>query len=149
MDFQKALQECSLLPRLVGETKDAVIEEMIDLLDDAGRLPDRQAALDAVIERERDMSTGMQYGVAIPHGKTDSVPHLVSAVALRPEGLDFDALDGERSQIFVMTLSPLSDSGPHIQYLSQISKLLNQPALRDSLLNAKTEAEMAAVLIGT
>lgn len=149
MDFRKALQECCLLPHLVGETKEAIIEEMVDLLDSAGRLPDRKAALDSVFERESQMSTGMQYGIAIPHGKTDSVPHLVTAVALKPEGVDFEALDGEPSKIFVMTLSPVSKAGSHIQYLSQISKLLNQPVLRDSLLNAKTEPEMAAVLIGT
>ena len=149
MDFQEALKECCLSTRLKGETKDAIIEEMIDMLDAAGRLPDREAALAAVHEREAKMSTGMQFGVDIPHGKTDSVDSLVTAVALKPDGVDFAALDGEPSRIFVMTLSPISDSGPHIQYLSEISKLLNQPVLRQSMLEATTEADMLSILTGS
>ena len=149
MEFQEALKQSCLSSHLKGETKDAIIVEMIDMLDAAGRLPDRDAALAAVFDRESKMSTGMQYGVAIPHGKTDSVDALVAAVALKPEGVDFAALDGVPSQIFVMTVSPVADTGPHIQYLSEISKLLNQPVLRQSLLEAKTEAEMREVLVGS
>ena len=149
MEFQEALKQSCLSAHLKSETKDAIIEEMIDMLDAAGRLPDRDAALAAVFERESKMSTGMQYGVAIPHGKSDSVEALVAAVALKPEGVDFAALDGAPSQIFVMTVSPVADTGPHIQYLSEISKLLNQPVLRQSLLEAKTEADMRDVLMGT
>jgi len=149
MDFREALQASCLCTQLKGETKDAIIEEMIDMLDRAGRLPDRRLALAAVRERERKMSTGMQFGVAIPHGKTDSVPCLATVVALKPEGVDFASLDGAPSRIFVMTVSPLSDTGPHMQYLSEISKLLNHPALREALLSARTEAEMSAVLMNT
>ena len=149
MDFQEALRNSCLSTHLKGETKDAIIEEMVDMLAAAGHLPNRDVALAAVFERESKMSTGMQFGVAIPHGKTDCVEKLVAAVALKPEGVDFAALDGAPSQIFVMTLSPVADTGPHIQYLSEISKLLNQPVLRQSLLEAKTEDEMRDVLMGT
>ena len=149
MNFQEALKKSCLSTHLKGETKNAIIEEMIDMLNAAGHLPDRAAALAAVLEREDKMSTGMQYGVAIPHGKSDSVEALVAAVAIKPEGVDFAALDGEPSRIFVMTISPVADTGPHIQYLSEISKLLNQPVLRQSLQEAKTEADMREVLIGT
>ena len=146
MDFQQALQQSSFSPHLQGQTKDAIIKEMVDMLDQAGRVSDPKAALTAVRERENKMSTGMQFGVAMPHGKTDGVNTLVAAVALKPEGIDFEALDGEPSRIFVMTLSPVLDTGPHIQYLSEISKLLNESALRETLLASKTEAEMRAVL---
>jgi mannitol/fructose-specific phosphotransferase system IIA component (Ntr-type) len=149
MDFEQALRKSCLSTQLQGETKDAIIEEMVDMLHSAGRLPDREVALAAVQERESTMSTGMQFGVAIPHGKTDSVSSMVTAVALKPEGIDFAALDGEPSRIFVMTISPISDTGPHIQYLSEISKLLNQSSLREAFLAARTEAEMLAVLIET
>ena len=148
MDFQEALQQSCLSTHLNGETKEAIIEEMIDMLDAAGRLPDREAALASVFEREHKMSTGMQFGVAIPHGKTDSVETLVTAVGIKPEGVDFAALDGEPSRIFVMTLSPVLDTGPHIQYLSEISKLLNQPVLRQSLLDATTEDAIRDILLG-
>ncbi len=149
LDFQKALQDSCLSTQLKADTKEGILEEMIDMLDQAGKLPDRAKAMAAVQEREAKMSTGMQFGIAIPHGKTDRIETLATAVALKPEGIDFGALDGEPSRIFVMTVSPVSDTGPHIQYLAEISKLLNQPALRESLLMCKTEQEIKTVLLQT
>lgn len=117
------------------------------MLDAAGKLPDRDAALAAVWQREAKMSTGMRVGVALPHGKTDTVPALATAVALKPEGIDFGTLDGKPARIFVMTISPLSDTGSHIQYLAEIGKLLTLPSLFEGLLAATTKQEMRNILL--
>lgn len=146
MDFKKVLADGCFSMHLKSDTKKGIIDEMIDLMVKAGKIEDREAALNAVIERERKISTGMQYGVAIPHGKTDSVDDLVVAFALKKEGADFAAMDGQPSKIFIMTISPLNRTGPHIQYLSNISKLLNTPSIRDSLLKAKNVEEIIKIL---
>jgi len=80
---------------LKSTTSSPVIEEMVDTLVAAGQIKDRAVALQAILERERKMSTGMQNGIAIPHGKTSAVDTLVSLVGLKPEGLDFESLDGQ------------------------------------------------------
>ncbi len=121
---------------LKGETKDEILSEMVDLLMASGHIRDREAVLKAVTDRERRMSTGMQNGIAIPHGKTDSVDCLVAALGIRHEGVDFGALDGEPSTIFVMTVSPDSRTGPHIQFLAEISRPLNDASVRAQLLAA-------------
>jgi PTS system nitrogen regulatory IIA component len=100
----------------------------------------------AILDREQKMSTGMQHGIAIPHGKTDSIGELITAVALKPEGIDFDSMDESLSKIFVMTLSPATRVGPHIQFLAEISKLLCQEQLREKLL-AAPDAETALALL--
>ena len=92
------------------------------------------------------MSTGMQHGIAIPHGKTDSVDRLVTALALKKEGVDFGSMDGKPSQIFIMTISSVSRTGPHIQFLSEISQVLNDPDKREALLKAETTAQVIDVL---
>jgi len=107
---------------------------------------DREAALKAVLEREQKMSTGMQQGIAIPHGKTDAVDRLVAVVGLKPEGIDFDSMDGQPARILVMTLSSLSRTGPHIQFLSEISQVLNNAEKREALLRAQTAAEAVEIL---
>ena len=146
MNFKKALSRQAISLDLQGTTKDAVIEELIDLLDQAGKLRDRKAALKAVLDREKKMSTGMQSGVAIPHGKTDSVDALVAAVGLKKEGLDFDSMDGEPSKIFILTVTPANRTGPHIQFLAEISRLLNDESVRKRILNAGSDMELLDIL---
>ena len=146
MNLKKVLTQDSVLLSLKADTKSGVIEEMITFLADAGKISDRDSALKAVLDREAKMSTGMQHGVAIPHGKTDSVDELIVAIALKPEGLNFEAMDEKPSTLFVMTLSPANRTGPHIQFLAEISKLLSQEKLRDALLSANTEEDVVALL---
>jgi mannitol/fructose-specific phosphotransferase system IIA component (Ntr-type) len=128
-------------PHLGGETKSEVIEELLELLRRAGQVRDVEAARAAVWEREESMSTGLQYGVAIPHGKTDAVDHLVCAVGVKRDGMDFDALDGQPSRIFILTLSPKSKPAPHVQFMSTVSQILN-PHGRQRILEARTAAEI-------
>jgi PTS system nitrogen regulatory IIA component len=130
---------------LQSRTKPAVIEELLDLLAAAGQVRDRKTALHAIMEREAKMSTGMQHGLALPHAKTDAVDRLIGAIGICREGLDFQSLDGLPSQIFVLTLSPLSRTGPHIQFLAEIGRTLNSEEARERLLKAQTPVDMLAV----
>ncbi len=146
MNLRKLLSEDSIILELKSTAKDEIIREMIDFLVRRGRIKDREAALKAVLDREQKMSTGMQHGIAIPHGKTDSVDKLVTALALKKEGVDFGSMDGKPSQIFIMTISSVSRTGPHIQFLSEISQVLNDPDKRAALLKAETTAQVIDVL---
>ncbi len=146
MNLKQVLDPETVSLDLAGSTKQAVIEELIDLLIRAGKLSDREAALKAVLEREAKMSTAIQNGVAIPHAKTDSVNELVTAVGLKPNGMDFQSLDGKPSKIFILTLSPQTRLGPHIQFLSAISQSLDEPTVRHALLHARTPQEIVDLL---
>ena len=146
MNLKKLLSEDTIIFNLKGTTKEEIIREMVDLLVVRGRIKDRDAALRAVLEREQKMSTGMQHGIAIPHGKTDSVEKLVTAMALKKEGVDFGSMDGKPSTIFIMTISSVSRTGPHIQFLSEISQVLNDPEKRERILQAQSASEVLDVL---
>jgi len=145
MNLKKLLGKENVFLDLKSSSKEDIIKEMIDRLVVSGKIKDRDAALEAVLTREEKMSTGMENGIAIPHGKTDSVDHLITEVALKKEGVDFDSMDGQASKIFIMTISPLSRSGPHIQFLAEISKLLKEPEARQMLLAARTVEEVIRV----
>ncbi|MEN7973814.1 MAG: PTS sugar transporter subunit IIA [Verrucomicrobiota bacterium] len=148
MNLKKTLSPDTVWVDLKADTKKGIIEEMIDRLLAAGKIKDREAVLQAIFEREEKMSTGMQNGVAIPHGKTDSVKALVAAVGINKAGIDFDSMDGEPSKIFIMTLSPLKRTGPHMQFLAEVSRLISQPAEREKLLAANTHGDMYEILTG-
>jgi len=146
MNLKKVMTKDSILPELTAGSKEDVIRQMVDFLADSGKLLNRDAAFRAVLNREAKMSTGMQQGIAIPHGKTDSVDSLIVAVAINRAGIDFDAMDGNPCHIFIMTLSPASRTGPHIQFLAEISKVLGDAALREQLIAAAGPDEILALL---
>jgi len=131
---------------LPGSTKEEILESLMDIAMSTGKVKDRHAAMLAILERERKMSTGIQNGIAIPHGKTEVVDDLVACLGIKKEGVDFDALDGEKSRIFILTLSPVNRSGPHVQFLAEISQLLTDSQKRDRLLKAQTADQVLDIL---
>jgi len=146
MNLKKILTKDSILPELKADTKRGVIEEMVGLMAASGKVTDPAATIQAILAREAKMSTGMQNGIAIPHGKTDAVNQLVAAIAIHRAGVDFSAMDGKPSHIFIITLSPENRAGPHIQFLAEISRVLSRPELREKLLNAATSDEILNLL---
>jgi len=148
MNLKKVLSPDAVWVDLKADSKQGIIEEMIDRLLASGKVKDREAVLQAVVEREEKMSTGMQNGVAIPHGKTDAVKSLVAAVGLNKAGVNFDSMDGSPCTIFIMTLSPLKRRGPHMQFLAEVSRLISQSAEREKLLACKTHNDIYELLTG-
>ena len=148
MNLKKVLSPDTVWVDLKADTKNGIIEEMIDRLVAAGKVKDREGALKAVLDREAKMSTGMQNGVAIPHGKSKCIKSLVAAIGLNKAGVNFDSMDGSPSTIFIMTLSPANRTGPHIQFLAEVSRLISQPAEREKLLAARTHADIYEILTG-
>ncbi len=148
MNIKKTLSRETVSLNLQGEDKNSIIEELVDMMVSAGKITNRKAAIKAILDREKKMSTGMQNGIAIPHGKTDTVESLAVAIGLKKEGLDFKSLDGKPSIIFIMTISPVNRTGPHIQFLAEISRQLNEPETRKRVLDASSPDQIIEILSG-
>ncbi len=131
---------------LPGNDKDQVIRALLDLICKSGKVKDPELALDDVLAHETGMSTGMEHGIAIPHAKSEAVDELVACVGISKRKIDFESLDRKPAQIFVMTLSPRDGTGPHVQFLAEISRLLKEPKLRKKLLKARTDEELLGLL---
>jgi len=132
---------------LPGKSKTEVIESLLDVIMKTGKVKNRDAALACILDREKKMSTGIQAGVAIPHGKTEAVDELLACVAIKKEGVDFESLDGEHSRIFIMTLSPVNKVGPHVQFLAEISRLLRQEDAREKMVSAGSVKELLDLIL--
>lgn len=122
--------------------KSLIIEEMVDLLEEAGKLGNRGMVLDAVLERERVMSTGMGDGVAIPHAKSDGVTELVAAFGITKQNIDFEAIDGKPVRIIFLLVGPTDQTGPHLKALSRISRLMHRKEFRETLAASKTAEDV-------
>ena len=146
MNLKRILTEDTIRVGLKGQTKQEIIEELLDILVGAGHVRDRRDAAKALLDREAKMSTALQNGLALPHAKTDSVDRLVAALATKPEGVDFSSIDGLPTTIFVMTLSPLNRAGPHIQFLAEVGRLVGDETTRAKILAATTPDEIGRLL---
>jgi fructose-specific phosphotransferase system IIA component len=137
--------DCIKVP-VENTDKEAVITELVDLLDANGLLLDRDTALDAVITRERIQSTGTGAGIAIPHGKCNAVKELVMAIGIAHELIDFNSVDGKPVTIIILLVSPADQTGSHIQALATISRIMLNEEFRQQLENVTCSDEVYELL---
>ncbi|MCL1959433.1 MAG: PTS sugar transporter subunit IIA [Spirochaetes bacterium] len=146
MNLKTVLTPDTIDLHLKGSTKEEIINELLDILVRTGKIQDRAAALSAVMDREEKMSTGMKHGIAIPHGKCASTQDLVACIGISEKPVDFDSLDHQPCRIFIMTLSPVEKTGPHLQFLAEVSLLFKSSEKRKEILEAKTPEEILKIL---
>jgi len=146
MNLKTVLTKDTICLNLKGTTKEEIVGELLDMLVAAKKIGDREAAYAAIMDRERKMSTGMKHGIAIPHGKSTTVNDLVACIGISNTAVDFDSLDHEPCRIFIMTLSPLEKTGPHLQFLAEISLLFKSSEKRKELLNATSAEAVLKIL---
>jgi fructose-specific phosphotransferase system IIA component len=137
--------DCIKVP-VENRDKEAVITELVDLLDAKGLLLDRDEALEAVITRERTQSTGTGAGIAIPHGKCNAVKELVMAIGIAHEPIEFNSIDGKPVTILILLVSPADQTGPHIQALATISRLMLNEEFRQRLEKVTSSDEVYELL---
>ena len=135
MILTQILERGCIRAPLEGKDKESVITELVDVLAGEGLLLDRDVVLKAVMMREQTRSTGIGSGIAIPHGKSTGVKELVMSIGIAAEPLEFKSIDGKGVMIVVLLASPLDKTGPHIQALARISRLM-----LDSDFKAKLES---------
>jgi len=146
MNLKTVLTPETVNLHLKGTSKEEIIDELLDMLVQAGKVKDKAVARACVLDRERKMSTGMKHGIAIPHGKTDSVSDLVACIGISDHPVDFDSLDPEPCRIFIMTLSPIDKTGPHLQFLAEVSLLFKSAEKRQEILNTTDKSDIIRIL---
>ena len=146
MNLKTVLTHETICLHLKGTTKEAIINELLDLLVAAKKIDDRASAYNAIMDREVKMSTGMKHGIAIPHGKSPTINDLVACIGVSDAPVEFDALDHEPCRIFIMTLSPVDKTGPHLQFLAEISLLFKSAEKRQEILSATSAEEVLRIL---
>jgi mannitol/fructose-specific phosphotransferase system IIA component (Ntr-type) len=131
---------------LDATTKDGLLRELVDIVA-AGESAEAHAdVLRAVQEREAVLSTGIGYGIAIPHGKSSAVPELRLAAGRTKEPVDYDALDGKPVKLLFLLVGPETEAGPHIKALSRISRIVRLDSVRARLSEATSVEEFLRIL---
>ncbi len=126
----------AVLPSLHAKTKGEALEELAAGLSRAHPAISSSRFLAVLQEREKIGSTGMEKGVAIPHGRIPELQNLVACFGLSPEGIEFDARDGKKSHYIFALVAPENSAGLHLKALSKLSRLFRSEALKESLLKS-------------
>lgn len=141
MNITDLLKKDTIQLNLRSRSKAEVIEELVDVLDRAGKLSDRNGYRDAILAREAQSTTGLGEGIAIPHAKTKAVKQPAIAFG-RSEGIDYEALDGQDSRLFFMIAAGEHANNEHLETLSKLSVFLMDPAFQERLYAATSEDDV-------
>ncbi|MDF2001992.1 fructose-specific PTS transporter subunit EIIC [Bacillus pumilus] len=146
MKITELLTKQTIKLQLDSQQKEAVIEELVTVLDTAGKLNDKEGYKEAVINREKQSSTGIGEGIAIPHAKTASVKEPAIAFGRSTAGVDYESLDAQPSHLVFMIAATEGANNTHLEALSRLSTLLMREEIRKQLLEAATEDEIIDII---
>ena len=144
MNLQELLAPSRVKFGLQSTTKVDVINELIDTLDADGKLSDKNQYKEAVLHREKEFSTGIGMGIAIPHAKDASVKEAALTLGISKAGIDYEALDGTAAHLFFLIAVPADSNDVHLKVLSYISRKLMHEEVRNNLLSATTYDDVIA-----
>jgi PTS system nitrogen regulatory IIA component len=147
MRLSEFLTSDSVIADLAGRTKPEILRELAEVLARAAPGATVDQLYGVLSDRERECSTGVGEGVAIPHGKLTGLPGLIAAFGVARNGVDFQALDGKPTFLFFALVAPENSAGAHLKALARISRLFKQPAFRASILNAQSGSEMHGLIV--
>jgi fructose-specific phosphotransferase system IIA component len=145
MKVYELLNNGNIITDFKNETKEAVINELINRLENDTRVTDIYEVRKCVFDREKIMSTGVGKGFAIPHGKTDSVTDIIAAFGKSKKPIEFNSLDGEPVHLIFLLVGKDNLVGKHIKLLSRISRLMNNDEFRKKLIEADSKEEILKI----
>ncbi len=147
MRLEDVLNKDCIIPNLSATEKRELLEEMVtDLSENVSGL-NKEELLELLLEREKLGSTGIGYGVAIPHAKMKGIKNILVSFARSRKGIDFQSTDEKPVHLFFLIVAPENATSSHLKILSEISRILKESVFRSKLLKAKDSGEIYQVIM--
>ncbi len=146
MKIAEFLHPSAVVADLAAGSKSDVLQELCASLARAYPALRPERLVEVLRDRERLGSTGIGEGVAIPHGKLPGLTNLLATFGVSRAGVDFEAIDGKPTHLFFALVAPENSAGIHLKALARISRLFKNPRFRESILAAKTAADIYALI---
>ena len=146
MKLSKFCDESLVKFDLKAETKDAVIEELVELVSTSAMVTNQSSLLEDIKQRENLVTTGVGYGVAFPHAKTRSVKGIVIAFGRSDKGVGFDAMDHRPVHLFFLIAAPEDAIGAHLNVMARLSYLMKSEENRQKLHAASSPGDVLTLM---
>jgi len=144
--IQDLIQKSGVVIDLKCADKFEAIGSLARFLCSVNGLPGAEDVAGRIVEREMEMSTGIGYGIAMPHARLAGIDRLYMAAARSVEGIEFNSLDEQAVNLIFMMVSPANTSTEHTQALSALSRMMSYEDVRRSLLQAETAEEFVEII---
>jgi len=139
--------DCQLHPeKLLWRRKEAILSELVDLLDRSGKVGNKRKLLIDFLNREKKATTGIGHGIAVPHIRTMQAKQFIMGIARSSRGYDFDSLDSQLVHLFFVMAAPPYDDSLYLKVFKSLAQILRCDYLRDELLSASSEYEIIRVI---
>lgn len=146
MKITELLKKESIALGISASSKDDVINQLAELMDQGGRLKDKAGYKEGILAREGLGSTAIGEGIAIPHAKVAAVKEPGLAAVVVPDGVDYEAFDGSLAHLIFMIAAPEGEADTHLEALSRLSTLLMVPGFKDGLIQAGSKEEFLSII---
>lgn len=146
MTMQELMAENLMELELVSAEKEEAIRELASLLKVEQRINNTEAYMQAVLKREQESTTGIGFGVGIPHGKTNTVNQPSLCFGRSVQGITYDSMDGEPVHLLFLIAVPENSDDQHLRILSQLSRKLMHQEIRDQLMRAQTKEDIYKII---
>ena len=142
MEIKDVLDEKMMVFDLKAKDKNGVLKELVGVLKENGVVDDEEGFLEVVMKREEEFSTGIGYGVAIPHGKSGLVKKPAIVFGKSRQGIDYNSMDGKPAHLFFLIAVPDNSDELHLKVLAELSRSLMHKEVREELEKASTPEEV-------
>ena len=149
MQLSDIINKNNIISALKAKDKKGALEELAESMARVEPSVEKDSLVKILMEREQLGTTGIGDGVAIPHGKLNTIDRPLVSFGRSRDGLDFDSMDGQPSCLFFLLVAPDNSSGVHLQILAKIAKLLKNSAFRKELMDAAGQEELYQTIIRT
>lgn len=146
MRITDLLEEKSIKLNSMASSKEEVLNQMINLISQTKNIVNKQEFKEAVFKREKEGTTGIGEGIAIPHGKSRAVKKACLSAMVLPKGVEFEALDKKKVNLIFLIAAPENQENTHLEVLSRLSALLMDENFRQKLKSAKTSLEFKNII---
>ena len=146
MRIQDILQKNAVIINLEAPNKTELLTQMAKYLASLYDLKDQALVVQKILDREAEMSTGIGYGIAIPHARIDGIDRVYMIAARSVKGIEFDAIDEQPVHLVFMMLSPSNASSQYTQILSSLSRIMSYEEVRKGLIETDDPEKFLSVI---
>jgi len=146
MEICNVLSLDRIIIGLKNQDKNGVLQEMLEVAATSGRIHDKEQLLKSILQREQLQTTGVGFGLAVAHAKSDDVDGVVLSVGISEEGVDYDALDGKPAHIIFMLVSSPEKNTEYLSVLAKIARIFKEADFREAVMRARSPEKVMNLL---
>ncbi|NLG15719.1 MAG: HAD-IC family P-type ATPase [Fibrobacter sp.] len=147
MKFADLIKRDLVSTQLVSDKKEAVIREIVGRIAHVKKIKNTDVIIKKLLKREKESSTGLESGAAIPHCRMEGLKEAVLFVGISKKGIDFQSIDHKPAHLFFLFITPLGETATHLKILSRISLILKNESLVKRLIAAQNDKELYEIML--